>query len=105
MLLRGDTEFTQTEHLDRWDAAGDIRFIFGIEAHETSRPSADDLPAEAYSLPGTAAAVSDQDRASQRPERVKAEIVAARVQDDPPAGGDGRRVRLSAGRVPARAIA
>jgi hypothetical protein len=32
MLLRGDTDFTQTEHLDRWDDAGDVRFIFGIDA-------------------------------------------------------------------------
>ena len=29
ILLRGDTDFSQTEHLDRWDAAGDVRFLFG----------------------------------------------------------------------------
>jgi hypothetical protein len=32
MLLRGDTDFTQTAHLDRWDDAGDVQFIFGIDA-------------------------------------------------------------------------
>jgi hypothetical protein len=31
ILFRGDTDFSQTSHLDRWDAAG-ARFIFGIPA-------------------------------------------------------------------------
>ena len=50
MLLRGDTKFTQTKHLDRWDDAGDVRFIFGYEALDSLQAWADDLPAEAYSL-------------------------------------------------------
>ena len=29
VLLRGDTDFSQTEHLDRWDANRRVRFIFG----------------------------------------------------------------------------
>jgi hypothetical protein len=29
--LRGDTDFSQTEHLDRWDERG-YRFVFGIDA-------------------------------------------------------------------------
>ena len=31
VTLRGDTDFTQTRHLDRWDRDG-VRFIFGIAA-------------------------------------------------------------------------
>jgi hypothetical protein len=31
ITYRGDTDFTQTKHLDRWDADG-TRFIFGIDA-------------------------------------------------------------------------
>lgn len=31
ILFRGDTDFSQTRHLDRWDEAG-ARFIFGIPA-------------------------------------------------------------------------
>jgi hypothetical protein len=27
ILLRGDTKFAQTKHLDRWDDAGNIRFL------------------------------------------------------------------------------
>jgi hypothetical protein len=30
--MRGDTKFAQTRHRDRWDAAGDIHFVFGYEA-------------------------------------------------------------------------
>ena len=33
ILLRGDTDFTQTAHLDRWDEQKDVGFIFGIDAH------------------------------------------------------------------------
>ena len=29
--VRGDTDFTQTQHLDRWDAQG-VEFVFGIDA-------------------------------------------------------------------------
>lgn len=39
--LRGDTDFTQTAHLDGWDEQGDVRFVFGINAmpnlYETCR--------------------------------------------------------------------
>ncbi len=31
ILLRGDTDFSSTQHLDRWDEAG-VRFVFGIDA-------------------------------------------------------------------------
>ena len=30
ITLRGDTDFSQTKHLDRWDTDG-VRFIFGID--------------------------------------------------------------------------
>ena len=32
ILLRGDTDFSQTARLDRWDAQGDVSFLFGIDA-------------------------------------------------------------------------
>jgi hypothetical protein len=31
ILLRGDTDFSQTEHLDRWDHGG-VQFHFGYDA-------------------------------------------------------------------------
>jgi hypothetical protein len=38
-LKRVDTKFTRTRRLDRWVAAGDIRIIFGFEAHLTLVPA------------------------------------------------------------------
>jgi len=33
--MRGDTDFSQTAHLDRWDDQPDVRFLFGVDAHKT----------------------------------------------------------------------
>ncbi len=52
ILLRGDTKFAQTKHLDRWDAAGrPTRFLFGYEAYDALKARADDLPDASYRLP------------------------------------------------------
>jgi hypothetical protein len=48
IALRGDTDFSQTEYLDGWDAAG-VRFLFGINAMSKLRELADRLDPEAYS--------------------------------------------------------
>jgi hypothetical protein len=34
VLLRGDTDFSQTAHLDRWDDQKDVKFLFGLDAHK-----------------------------------------------------------------------
>jgi hypothetical protein len=78
ILLRGDTKFAQTRHLDRWDNAGDSRFIFGYEAHETLKAQADDLPAEAYSFLERPPRYQIKTSPRQQPERVKPEIVKQR---------------------------
>ena len=78
ILLRGDTDFSQTEHLDRWDAAGDIRFIFGYDAHSALKALADDLPATAYSFLERPPRYAIKTAPRQRPERVKAQIVRER---------------------------
>ena len=77
ILLRGDTKFAQTKHLDRWDAAGDIRFLFGYEAHDSLKARADDLPAASYRLlkrPRRPIKTAKR----QKPERVKPKIVRER---------------------------
>ncbi len=48
ITIRGDTDFTQTKHLDRWDTDG-VRFLFGIDAMPNLIERAEGLPAEAYS--------------------------------------------------------
>jgi hypothetical protein len=47
ITFRGDTDFSQTKHLDRWDRAGH-RFIFGIDAMPNLVAIAEGLPAEQY---------------------------------------------------------
>lgn len=48
VLLRGDTDFSQTSHLDRWDDDSRVRFIFGYDAMPKLKAIAEDLPAEAW---------------------------------------------------------
>jgi hypothetical protein len=47
ITFRGDTDFTQTRHLDRWDASG-IRFVFGMDAHVSLIERAEALPGKAW---------------------------------------------------------
>ena len=49
ITLRGDTDFTQTKHLDRWDEDG-VRFVFGIDAMTNLKGRAEDLPADSYGI-------------------------------------------------------
>jgi hypothetical protein len=42
ITYRGDTKFTQTKHLDRWDTEG-LRFIFGIDARANLKVLAEHL--------------------------------------------------------------
>ena len=47
LTVRGDTDFTHTAHLDRWDAQG-TKFILGMDAHAKVRGLAEALPAAAW---------------------------------------------------------
>jgi hypothetical protein len=47
ITFRGDTDFSQTAHLDRWDTAG-VRFIFGYDARANLIRTADALPARTW---------------------------------------------------------
>jgi Transposase DDE domain group 1 len=78
ILLRGDTDFTQTAHLDRWDQAGDIHFVFGIDAMPNLKALADDLPAEQYGFLERPLRHAIKTAPRQKPERVKSEIVRER---------------------------
>jgi hypothetical protein len=78
ILLRGDTDFTQTRHLDRWDAEENVEFIFGIDAMANLIKKADALASEAWSplIRSPKYTVKTQER--RRPENVKERIVRAR---------------------------
>ena len=45
--LRGDTDFSQTTHLDGWDDAG-VSFVFGIDAMPNLHDLAEKLPADGW---------------------------------------------------------
>ncbi len=47
ITLRGDTDFTQTKHLDRWDDDG-VGFLFGTDARANLIERAERLHADAY---------------------------------------------------------
>lgn len=42
IILRGDTDFSQTKHLDRWDRSG-VQFVFGYDACQTLKLYAETL--------------------------------------------------------------
>jgi len=79
ILLRGDTDFSQTVHLDRWTDDG-IRFVFGYNAVPTIKDRAAGLGDADYDELHRRAkrAFVEQDKCRVRPRRVKEEIVRAR---------------------------
>lgn len=70
ITFRGDTDFSQTEHLDRWDAT-DVRFIFGYDARANLIREADALPPRAWRRLVRRPPYEVQTEPRQRPPNVK----------------------------------
>lgn len=81
VLLRGDTDFSQTEHLDRWNADGRIRFLFGYDACANLVESAEKLPERAWNKLQRPARYQVATHQRQRPDKVKDAIVKRRGFD------------------------
>jgi hypothetical protein len=79
--LRGDTDFTQTERLDRWDSEG-VKFVFGIDAMKHLYELAGDLPPEAWKTLVRRAKHAIKTCPRKRPENVKQQVVEARGFED-----------------------
>jgi len=77
VTFRGDTDFSQTEHLDRWDAAG-VRFIFGYDARANLIREADALPPRAWTRLVRRPPYAIQTEPRQRPANVKEAIIVER---------------------------
>lgn len=75
--LRGDTDFSQTKHLDRWDDQG-VKFCFGLDVTPQRFILADDLPDSAYKPLNRPAKYEVKTTPRKRPERVKQQIVEER---------------------------
>jgi hypothetical protein len=76
--LRGDTDFSQTEHLDRWDADGRVRFVFGYDAAPNLVAAADGLPERAWQSLRRPPRYAVQTRPRARPDNVKEAVVVRR---------------------------
>ena len=77
ILLRGDTDFTQTKELDRWDAEG-VEFIFGIDAMPNLVEHTENLPKSAWNPLDRPARYEVKTQPRSRPENVKEQVVRRR---------------------------
>ena len=78
ILLRGDTDFTQTQRLDEWDATEGVQFIFGMAVHPTAHVLCDDLPEEIWEFLERRPRYEVKTKPRARPDNVKQEIVEQR---------------------------
>jgi DDE family transposase len=78
VLLRGDTKFSQTEHLDRWNADPRVRFLFGYEALPNLKELAAQLPERAWQPLQRPLRYAVKTQPRQRPDNVKEAIVVQR---------------------------
>jgi hypothetical protein len=80
ITYRGDTDFTQTKHLDRWDSDG-VRFIFGFDARANLKALAERLPDLKYSELERPARYTIETAPRQARERHRERIVSQRQFD------------------------
>lgn len=76
--LRGDTAFSQTEHLDRWHDAPDVRFQFGYDAKKNLIELADNLPESAWQTLARPAKYAVQTKPRKKPDNVKRQVIRRR---------------------------
>jgi hypothetical protein len=77
ILLRGDTDFTQTRELDRWDDDG-VEFVFGIDAMANLVEHAGNLPESAWKPLERPARYKVKTTPRRRPANVKESVVVRR---------------------------
>jgi hypothetical protein len=77
VTARGDTDFTQTRHLDRWDDQG-VRFVFGIDAMPNLVRLAETLPSDLFTPLERPAKYTAEGEPRAKPPRVKDLVVEQR---------------------------
>jgi hypothetical protein len=82
ILLRGDTDFSQLRHLDRWHEQADVRFIFGLDVTAGQHVEADDLPDSAWKPLKRPPKYTVQTKPRGRRDRLKQQIVEERGYKD-----------------------
>jgi len=78
ILFRGDTDFSQTAHLDGWDDQGVVSFVFGYDATANLEKKAEQLPENAWRTLERRDKRPIKTQPRQRPENVKRQIVIDR---------------------------
>jgi len=78
VLLRGDSAFSQTEHLDRWNADVRLQFLFGYDSHPNLVRRAEQLPQRAWQKLQRPARYAVATKPRRRPDKVKDKIVKER---------------------------
>jgi hypothetical protein len=81
IVLRGDTAFTQTIHLDRWHQAG-VKFTFGMKAYAGLVDIAENVPLDAWKPLPRSPKYDPNTPDRERPENVKEQIVQKRGYDN-----------------------
>ena len=76
-LLRGDTDFSQTRHLDRWDDDG-VRFLFGIGRNQALFARTAEIPESDWRTLARPPKYEVATEPRQRPENVKERVVRER---------------------------
>lgn len=82
IVLRGDTDFSQTEHLDRWHEQGDVRFVFGYDCTHSLHMLADERPWNAWKTLERPAKYWAKTKERCKPSRVKQAVVERRQFKD-----------------------
>jgi len=78
IALRGDTDFMQSWKLDGWDEAGDVTFIFGVNAMPNMVELAKELPESAWKRLARPPRYEVKTEERKKPENVKERIVRER---------------------------
>lgn len=78
IILRGDTDFSQTKRLDGWDYNQHVRFFFGYNATPNLKEIADNLPESAWRPLKRPARYQVKTQPRRRPTNVKEKVVKQR---------------------------
>jgi DDE family transposase len=78
ILMRGDTDYMQSWKLDGWDQAGDVAFIFGVNAMPAMTRRAMELPESVWKRLARPPRYQVKTEPREKPENVKQRIVRER---------------------------
>lgn len=82
IVLRGDTDFTQTTKLDEWDDNPRVRFVFGMDAKPNLHVLADDLAPDQWQRLRRPPRYQVKTEPRRKPRNVKERIVRERQFDN-----------------------